>query len=104
MQVRPERVKIRSRGLRPGEKLDEDLFSKTEGGVAPGHPKIMATVPRPLPADFADRIDALLFAAGANRPPHEIKRFVSFVLPDYHAAVEPAIANGSFAYPYPDDF
>jgi len=104
MHVRPERVEIRFTGLRPGEKLDEDLFSKTEERVATGHPKITATVPRPLPADFADRIDALLFAAGANRPPHEIKRFLSFVLPDYHAAAEPAVANGYFNFPYPDDF
>jgi len=104
MHVRPERVEIRFTGLRPGEKLDEDLFSKTEERVVTAHPKIMATVPRPLPADFADRVDALLFAAGANRPIHEIKRYLSFVLPEYHAAAEPAIANGYFNFPYPDDF
>jgi len=104
MHVRPERLRIRFTGLRSGEKLYEELFSKSEERVATAHPKIMSTVPRPLPADFADRLDALLFAAGANRPAHEIKRFLAFVLPEYHAPVESANGNGHTLYPYPDDF
>jgi FlaA1/EpsC-like NDP-sugar epimerase len=104
MHVRPERLEIRFTGLRSGEKLDEDLFSKTEERIATAHPMVMATVPRPLPADFADRVDALLFAAGANRPPHEIKRFLGVVLPEYHAPAESAVTTGYFTYPYPDDF
>jgi FlaA1/EpsC-like NDP-sugar epimerase len=104
MHVRPERLQIRFTGLRPGEKLYEELFSKTEERIATAHPKIMATVPRPLPHDFSDRLDALLFAAGANRPPHEIKRFLSFVVPEYHAPAESGTTNGYFLYPYPDDF
>lgn len=104
VHARPERVQIRFTGLRPGEKLYEDLFSKSEERVATAHPKIMATVPRPLPSDFADRLDALLFAAGANRPPHELRRFLAFVLPEYHAPVESPTTNGHLLFPYPDDF
>jgi len=104
MHVKPEKVEIRFTGLRQGEKLDEDLFSKTEERNATAHPKIMATTPRPLPPNFADRLDALIFAAGANRPPHEIKRYLAFVLPEYQPAPEPADHNGYFSYPYPDDF
>src|SRR5713226_734657 len=104
MHVVPEKVEIRFTGLRPGEKLYEDLFSKTEERIATAHPKIMATVPRPLPLNFADRLDALVFAAGANRPPREIKRYLAFVLPEYQAPPEPADPNVYFSYPYPDDF
>jgi FlaA1/EpsC-like NDP-sugar epimerase len=104
MHVRPERLEIRFTGLRPGEKLEEDLFSKTEERIKTAHPKIMATVPRPLPHDFADRLDALVFAASANRPPHEIKRYLSFVLPEYQPPATLPDSNGYFNYPYPDDF
>ncbi len=104
MHVHPERVAIRFTGLRQGEKLYEDLFSKTEVRSTTAHPKIMATAPHPLPPNFADRLDALIFAAGANRPPHEIKRYVAYVLPEYQAPPEPADHNGYFSYPYPDDF
>jgi FlaA1/EpsC-like NDP-sugar epimerase len=104
MHVRPERVEIRYTGLRQGEKLYEELFSKTEERIATAHPKIMATVPRQLPPNFPDRLDALIFAAGANRPPHEIKRYLAFLLPEYQPTPEPADHNGYFTYPYPDDF
>jgi len=104
MHLAPERVEIRFTGLRQGEKLYEDLFSKAEERIATAHPKIMATAPRQLPPNFADRLDALLFAAGANRPPHEIKRYLAFVLPEYQPPPEPADHNGYFSYPYPDDF
>jgi FlaA1/EpsC-like NDP-sugar epimerase len=104
MHVRPERVEILFTGLRPGEKLDEDLFSKFEERISTAHPKIMATVPRPLPSNFADRLDTLLFAANANRPGHEIKHFISQILPEYRAPAEPVESNGYFTFPYPDDF
>lgn len=104
MHVRPEKLEIRFTGLRPGEKLDEELFGKLEERIGTAHPKIMATVPRPLPANFADRLDTLLFAAGANRPPHEVKRYISQILPEYVAPPEPADRNGYYHYPYPDDF
>jgi FlaA1/EpsC-like NDP-sugar epimerase len=104
MHVKAENVEIRFTGLRPGEKLYEDLFSKNEERIATTHPKISATAPRPLSPNFADRLDALIFAAGANRPPHEIKRYLAYVLPEYQPPPEPVDNNGYFHYPYPDDF
>jgi FlaA1/EpsC-like NDP-sugar epimerase len=104
IHMRQEKVAIRFTGLRPGEKLYEDLFSKTEVRIATAHPMIIATAPRPLPPNFADRLDALIFAAGANRPPREIKRYLALVLPEYQAPPETADQIGYFSYPYPDDF
>jgi FlaA1/EpsC-like NDP-sugar epimerase len=104
MHIRPDKVAIRFTGLRPGEKLDEELFSKTEEWINTAHPKIMATLPRALSPNFADLLDSAIFAANANRPPREIKRYLSVLLPEYQASLEPPDLNGYFMYPYPDDF
>jgi FlaA1/EpsC-like NDP-sugar epimerase len=104
MHVDTKKLQIRFTGLRQGEKLNEDLFSKSEQRSPTAHPKITATVPPAMGADFADRLDALIFAASANRPPYEIKHYLSQVLPDYRPPQEARGENGHFAYLYPDDF
>jgi FlaA1/EpsC-like NDP-sugar epimerase len=104
MHLDASKLEIRFTGLRQGEKLNEDLFGKSEERTPTLHPKITATVPRAIASDFADRLDALLFAASANRPPYEIKRYLSLVLPEYSPPHEAPSQNGHFAYIYPDDF
>lgn len=106
MHVDAKRLQIRFTGLRPGEKLNEELFSKSEQRMQTAHPKISAIPPSPLLPDFADRLDALVFAATANRPPREIKRYLAHALPDYSPAhdMTPPAQNGSLEYAYPDDF
>ncbi|HEX9363121.1 MAG TPA: nucleoside-diphosphate sugar epimerase/dehydratase [Candidatus Dormibacteraeota bacterium] len=106
MHVDTKKLQIRFTGLRQGEKLNEDLFSKSEQRTPTAHPKITATVPPAIAADFADRLDALIFAASANRPPYEIKYYLSHVLPEYRPPQEVLGENGNghFAYLYPDDF
>ena len=104
MHVDSRKVQIRFTGLRQGEKLTEDLFSKLEESRPTAHPKISAIQPRVLPPDFADRLDALVFAATANRPPREIKRYLAHALPDYSPPVDAPVENGVFHYVYPDDF
>ena len=48
--------KIVITGLRPGEKLQEVVFSDSEKHIPTEHPSIFRTVPEPLPDDLADRI------------------------------------------------
>jgi len=104
MHVDARKLQIRFTGLRQGEKLSEDLFSKSEERRPTAHPKISAVFPGALPPHFADRLDELIFAASANRPPHEIKRYLARALPDYSPPGDAPVENGSLQGVYPDDF
>ena len=104
MHVDARKLQIRFTGLRQGEKLSEDLFSKSEERRPTAHPKISAVFPGALPPHVADRLDELIFAASANRPPHEIKRYLARALPDYSPPGDAPVENGSLQGVYPDDF
>jgi FlaA1/EpsC-like NDP-sugar epimerase len=93
---------IRYTGLRPGEKLEEALFSETEERIETAHPLIWATQPTSIAPDFADRLQDLYRVAGENRPNREICEFIHRLLPEYSQPQgDTLVAMGA---PYPDDF
>jgi len=60
-------VQIEYTGLRPGEKLYEELWTESESPVPTDNPGVQRTASaRPLPDDLQDRIDRLLVAAHKN--------------------------------------
>jgi FlaA1/EpsC-like NDP-sugar epimerase len=94
---------IQYTGLRPGEKLNEALFSASEERTATSHPKIWAAqAPRP-DEDFTELIDDLSYAAMANRPHPEVRSSIARLLPDY-APEEVLDPEKALAAPYPDGF
>ncbi len=100
-QLRLPGTSIRFTGLRPGEKLNEALFSAAETITATEHPRIFTTTPGPLAAGFAARMRDLCDAAYANRD-GEVREHLNRLLPEYHAA-GPVLEPVAVA-PYPDDF
>jgi FlaA1/EpsC-like NDP-sugar epimerase len=70
----PDSVPIEYIGLRPGEKLHEELFYAAESIEPTAHPKVRRTCmpPESLPADLLDRLDALV--AIGNAGDHERSR------------------------------
>lgn len=79
-------IEIRYTGLRPGEKLYEELFFSSDTAVATSHPKILRareveTTPK------AGAIDALIEAAAANLAPREIRRLIRAIVPEYSGGV-----------------
>ena len=57
-------VAIKYTGLRPGEKLYEELWTESEQPVPTGNPGVQRTAnSRPVPADLQQRVDVMLAAA-----------------------------------------
>jgi FlaA1/EpsC-like NDP-sugar epimerase len=102
IHVDPGDLSIRYTGLRPGEKLNETLFSEGEQRVATGHPKVWATAAsEPLGADFFALLAGLEQGAQANDE-DECRRLLAKLVPEYGAA--PASPGPASVAPYPDGF
>ena len=87
-------------GMRPGEKLNETLFSEHETPVLTEHPRIYRTdVPEPA-WGFQQRLRNLYHAAHVNDP-DAVRRELMALLPEYQPQVPTIPAQ---AAPYPDDF
>ena len=97
-------VTIRYTGLRPGEKLNEALFSALEERRPTAHPKIWATSFPPVVDSFQTGLERLYQAADQNQP-DEVRRCLAELVPYYHAGtVDDTTAAGALAAPYPDGF
>ncbi|MGZ4485674.1 MAG: polysaccharide biosynthesis protein [Nocardioidaceae bacterium] len=95
-------VDFRFTGLRPGEKLHEELFGEDEVRLPTDHPRIsMATPPRPVHG-FRANLHELYEAAFHNRP-EEVFEHLRTLVPEYTPTprLVPALAD---ATPYPDDY
>jgi FlaA1/EpsC-like NDP-sugar epimerase len=95
-------LEIRFTGLRPGEKLNESLFSSGEQRSPTSHPRIWAAQPAPPGPDFLARL-AVLFAAAAENRSGNVRRHLARLLPDYLPSEVPH-PERALAAPYPDGF
>ena len=89
-------------GLRPGEKLNEKVFSDSEERLPTSHPKIWSTQGKEIGPDFAPLLDQLYAYAAVNDVEGTLKLLRSLV-PEYEPTtheVNPAAARA----PYPDGF
>jgi FlaA1/EpsC-like NDP-sugar epimerase len=90
-------------GLRPGEKLNEALFSDTEEQTRTAHPRVFAARPRRSHVPhFEERMSALVAAANSNDVA-ATRCALTSLLPEY-APAEAAVVPSFAAAPYPDDF
>jgi FlaA1/EpsC-like NDP-sugar epimerase len=96
-------VNFRFTGLRPGEKLNEDLFGNDEDRIATDHPRIIMTRPPELPGGFRAGLRQLYDAAAHNRP-DEVFELLRELVPEYSPAPRLVPAAGVAAAPYPDDY
>ncbi|MEU7872919.1 polysaccharide biosynthesis protein [Dactylosporangium sp. NPDC049140] len=95
-------VTIRFTGLRPGEKLNEKVFSDSETRLATAHPKIWATRTSEVPSGLPALLDRLYAAADDNDAPQTLA-LLQQLLPEYRRTLHPQTA-ASVAGPYPDGF
>lgn len=94
-------VQIQFTGLRPGEKLHEQLFSEDEERLPTVSPGIWATRPHRLPDDFAASLDKLRSAA-ADGNDQLVKALLAGLVPGYQPAGHASSLTA--ASPYPDEF
>ncbi|GAA1644449.1 hypothetical protein GCM10009744_38840 [Kribbella alba] len=95
-------VTFRYTGLRPGEKLTEELFGVDEEALPTDHPRISMTRPQRAVPGFRAGLRELYDAASHNRP-DEVFRHLRRLVPEYNPApgLVSAVTAGA---PYPDDF
>ena len=76
-------IDIRVTGLRPGEKLHEQLVFEAEETLPTPHPKInMVVNNNEMLQDFNARVDSLIEAA-TREDESEIKALISSIIPSY---------------------
>lgn len=80
-QVAGTDIEIKYSGLRPGEKLFEELFSKNEQLVATHHPKILKALRNDLCPDFEEHLQELVDAAKEGNDP-AIKKLIKMMVPE----------------------
>jgi FlaA1/EpsC-like NDP-sugar epimerase len=93
-------VEIRFTGMRPGEKLNERLFSELETPARTEHPRIFRTEGRPARPGFHQKLRTLYHAAQINDRV-AVRSGLRDLLPDYRPVVPLVPAQ---AAPYPDDY
>ncbi|GAA1256182.1 polysaccharide biosynthesis protein [Oryzihumus leptocrescens] len=103
-QVGVTDVQLRFTGLRPGEKLNEELFSASESPTSTAHPRISATRGDPLPGEFDVAVKDLAAAAADNDVDGVLER-LSALVPEYTPSppADGAVATLFDSF-YPDDF
>jgi FlaA1/EpsC-like NDP-sugar epimerase len=77
-------IEIKFTGVRPGEKLYEEMFFSAENVLATDHPKVLRARNGILPEGIMRRIEALVSAAESQHPDDELKQLLRNLLPDFH--------------------
>lgn len=77
-------IEIKFTGMRPGEKLYEEMFFSAENVLRTEHPKVLRARNGILPEGVMKRIEALVAAAEAEHPDDELKQALRSLVPDFH--------------------
>jgi FlaA1/EpsC-like NDP-sugar epimerase len=77
-------IEIKFSGMRPGEKLYEEMFFSAENVLATDHPKVLRARNGILPENIMRRIEALVAAAESEHPDDELKQLLRNLVPDFH--------------------
>ena len=77
-------IEIRFTGIRPGEKLYEEMFFSAENVLTTDHPKVLRARNGILPDGVMRRIQGLVDAAEAEHRDEELRQLLRSLVPDFH--------------------
>ncbi|MGH7604660.1 MAG: polysaccharide biosynthesis protein [Gemmatimonadaceae bacterium] len=77
-------IEIKFSGMRPGEKLYEEMFFSAESVLTTDHPKVLRARNGILPEGIMRRIEALATAADSDHGDEELRQLLRGLLPDFH--------------------
>ncbi|MEO7457522.1 MAG: nucleoside-diphosphate sugar epimerase/dehydratase [Gemmatimonadaceae bacterium] len=81
-------IEIRYSGVRPGEKLYEELFFDSGTAVRTSHEKILCVREQVFPKGYTAKVDDLIKAAATARPAREVRRMLASLVPEYVPGVD----------------
>jgi FlaA1/EpsC-like NDP-sugar epimerase len=85
-------IQIKFTGMRPGEKLYEEMFFSAENVLTTDHPKVLRARNGILPEGIMRRIESLLSAADAEHPDEELRQILRNLVPDFHPHPTPPLS------------
>ncbi len=77
-------IELQFTGVRPGEKLYEELFFGREQAEPTNHPKVLRAKHAELPLGLSSVVEELLARAQMGRPHYELLDYLRRLVPDYH--------------------
>ncbi len=77
-------IEITFTGVRPGEKLYEEMFFTAENVLPTDHPKVLRARNGLLADGTIRRIEALTRSTDTGRPEDEIRKLLQTLVPDFH--------------------
>jgi FlaA1/EpsC-like NDP-sugar epimerase len=86
-------IEIRFTGMRPGEKLYEEMFFSAENVLTTDHPKVLRARNGILPEGIMRRIEALVVAAESEHPDEELRQNIRNLVPDFHPHPTPPLIS-----------
>jgi FlaA1/EpsC-like NDP-sugar epimerase len=83
----PDDIEIVYSGIRPGEKLYEELYYDEEESLPTTHEKLLTAYHRPFELEETKQVTAQLLAI-AYHADDEIRQFLRNTIPEYHSALD----------------
>jgi FlaA1/EpsC-like NDP-sugar epimerase len=77
-------IEIKFTGVRPGEKLYEEMFFTAENVLPTDHPKVLRARNGLLAEGTVKRIDTLMKATDSGRAEDDIRKLLQVLVPDFH--------------------
>jgi FlaA1/EpsC-like NDP-sugar epimerase len=76
-------IEVRFTGIRPGEKLYEELFFHSENAIPTDHPKVLRAKNGSLPIGLEEMVDRLIEQAQCGVPDQDLTRSLARLVPDF---------------------
>jgi FlaA1/EpsC-like NDP-sugar epimerase len=78
-------IQIKFTGIRPGEKLYEEMFFSAENVLTTDHPKVLRARNGILPEGIMRRVETIIGSAQSEHADEDLKHLLRGLVPDFHS-------------------